>query len=74
MRENAPRLEHNYNVNDQILIKLDANERKGQHGIGNPPTRGSYTIKKVYNNGTIRITKGNYEETASIRKVKPFRS
>ena len=73
IRENASRIDHNYRINDEVLIKLDANERKGQRKIGDSPTRGPYTIVNVYNNGTIKIRKGKYEEIVSIRKVKPFR-
>ena len=74
IRENDNRIEHDYKIYDQVLVKLNAFERRNQRKIGDAPTRGPYTIIQKYSNGTVRIKKGNYEETISIRRVKPFQT
>ena len=69
--ENSSRIHHNYQVGDQVLIVLDAHERRSQSKLQSP-TRGPYVITKVYNNGTVKIIRGSYEEIIHIRRLKPF--
>jgi hypothetical protein len=71
IRENQARVAKTYQVGDQILIVLDADECRGQPKM-NKPTRGPYTITKVHDNGTVTINRGNFEETINIRHIKPY--
>ena len=73
MGENASRIPHVYHVGDKVLICLSSFEQRSQRKIGDPIVKGPYEIVKVNRNGTIRINRGRFEETISIRRVKPFR-
>jgi hypothetical protein len=70
-RENQSRLPKAYSPGDQILITLDADERRSQPKMARP-TRGPFTITKVNNNGTVAIARGATTETINIRCIKPF--
>jgi hypothetical protein len=70
-RENKSRLPKAYSPGDQILITLDADERRSQPKMSRP-TRGPFTITKVNNNGTVAIARGATTETINIRRIKPF--
>ena len=60
-RENLNRIDHNYNVGDKVLIsKIQIR------------TEGPYEIIQVYNNGTVKINKGSYNEIINIRRIKPY--
>ena len=71
-RENASRSKHEYKIGDLILIIVNAFERRGLCKIGDPITKGPFKITKVNKNGTIYIDREKFEETISIRRVKPF--
>ena len=67
-RANAKRIEHNYDVNDRVMMveydptKLDAK------------THGPYRIVRVFTNGTVKIQKSAHvQETMNIRKIYPYR-
>ena len=66
-KENSRRIRHDYNIGDQILIILSVDERRKQKKIGDQVTEGPYKIKRIYRNGTVKILRGAYEETTSIR-------
>ena len=68
-QENQNRLEHKYKVGDKVLLIVKPADRKYKLS---PPTEGPFRVLKVFDNGTIRIRRGNYNETISIRRVKPF--
>ena len=36
------------------------------------PTEGPYRILHVYENGTVKIQQGGYNEILSIRRLRPF--
>jgi hypothetical protein len=72
-KENKSRLPQQYSPGDQILILLDADERRGQPKLS-VPTRGPFTITAVHTNGTVTINRGNITETINIRRIKPFYS
>ncbi len=72
-KENRSRLPQQYSPGDQILILLDADERRGQPKLS-VPTRGPFTITAVHTNGTVTINRGNITETINIRRIKPFYS
>ena len=69
-RENNSRFNHTYHVGDKVLIILDHKEINGKM---DRPTEGPYEIIKVNpSNGTVKIVRGNYNETINIRRVKPY--
>jgi len=68
---NKSRLPQEYSPGDQILILLDADERRGQPKLS-VPTKGPFTITQVHGNGTVTINHGNVTETINIRHIKPF--
>ena len=69
-RENNARFNHTYRVGDKVLILLDQKEINGKM---NQPTEGPYEIIKVnLSNGTVKIARGNYNETIHIRRLKPY--
>jgi len=67
-RENAKRLEHQYNVGDLVLIKQDWNTLK----YGSDSYEGPGTITEVRDNGTVRVSMGPITDTYNIRNVTPF--
>ena len=70
LTENESCLAHVYKQGDKVLILLKANNeiiaKMAQ------PTEGPYTILQVYNNGLVKIQRGNYSENIHIRRIKPF--
>ena len=68
-RENLNRIDHNYNVGDKVLIILKGEEIRSKIQIR---TEGPYEIIQVYNNGTVKINKGSYNEIINIRRIKPY--
>jgi hypothetical protein len=50
-----------YDITGKTLSKYDGN-----------PFEGPYTIQKVYDNGTVVISKGPVSERVNIRKIKPY--
>ena len=72
-KENKNRLEHEYKVGDLVLIVEKPYERAKKSKLSSP-TEGPYEIIKVYNNGNVRIRRGNYDEDMSIRRLRPYYS
>jgi len=70
-KENQSRVPKQYSPGDQILIVLDADERRSKPKMS-APTKGPFTITRVYTNGTVDINRGNITETINIRRIKPF--
>jgi hypothetical protein len=70
-KENQSRLAWDYSPGDQVLIILDADERRSQPKM-NAPTRGPFTVTAVHTNGTVDIHRGRTTETINIRRIKPF--
>ena len=68
-RENKTRKDFQYNKGDKCWIVKNKFERKRKL---DKPTEGPYLIKKVFNNGTLKIDRNGYDETISIRRLKPF--
>ena len=69
IRENKKRIDHVYRVGDYVMIKLDRTKQKRKL---NAPYTGPYRLLKAYNNGTVRINCGLYEEDIHIRRLKPY--
>jgi hypothetical protein len=70
-KENKSRLNKHYAPRDQVLIVLDADERRSQPKM-NGPTKGPFTITQVNTNGTVQISRGNIVETINIHWIKPY--
>ena len=51
------------------MIKLDRTEQKRKL---NAPYTGPYRLLKIYNNGTVKIKRGVYEEKIHIRRINPY--
>ena len=56
----------------EFFVK-DKPMKKDQRKIGDDSTEGPYKITKINPNATVEIKRGNYTETISIRRIKPFR-
>ena len=65
-KENIRRIRHEYKIGDEILIILSADERRKQKKIGEQVTEGSYKIKMIYRNGTVKILRGTYESVLPV--------
>jgi len=70
-KENQLHLNWTYAPGDQVLIILNADERRCQPKMS-PPTRGPFTITAVHPNGTVDIHCSRTTETINIRRIKPF--
>ena len=68
-RENSTRRQHNYKVDDEVLLANDGGQRRK---IGDTPFFGPYKIVRVNKNGTIKIRRDRFDEVVNIRRVKPY--
>ena len=68
-RENKARIDHNYKVGDKVLIIIKADEIKAKL---QQRTEGPYEIRKIFNNGTVKIFRNTYEEIINIRRIRPY--
>ena len=67
-RENAKRIQHHYNVDDKVLLRVQDESK-----YGSDPWKGPYTILRVNNNGTVRLQlTPNVTDTVNIRLLKPY--
>ena len=67
-RENSKRIEHDYQVNDLVLL---TKEKTSKHG--EPEYEGPYQILEVNKeNGTARIQKERYSDNVNIRILIPY--
>ena len=69
-RENAGRLEHEYQIGDYIRIM------QNPKNLPKLATRalGPFKILQVKSNGTVIIQRGHYCERINIRRIQPFQS
>jgi hypothetical protein len=67
-KENKSSLEKQYIIRDKVLIVLDADECRDKPKLDRP-TKGPFTITKVYENGTVAINRGRYTETINIHRL-----
>ena len=68
LKANAKRIDHKYQVNDEVL--------QIQHGPKKMDERatGPYTIRQVLQSGAVVLDKGNgIEQTLTIRWIRPYR-
>ena len=66
-RENRSCITYDYKVEDKVLITLDNREIESK--LQNS-TEGPFEIKQVYNNGTVKIIRGTYDEIIKIHRIK----
>jgi hypothetical protein len=71
VKENKSRIDKQYAVGDKVLLVLDADERRDKKKLDRP-TRGPFTVTKVYENGTVAINRGRYTETINNCRLKPY--
>ena len=64
-RENAKRVEHEYQVDDKVYL-LRGTENKYE-----TPYSGPYKILQVNDNGRVRLKVKNVVDTYNIRRLKP---
>jgi len=67
-RENKTRVNHEYKVGDEILLKNAWKTKFNQDAYLGP-----YTITAVRNNGTVRARKGKVTDTYNLRNIKPYK-
>ena len=56
-------------MGDKVLIILKGEEIRSKIQIR---TEGPYEIIQVYNNDTVKINKGSYNEIINIPRIKPY--
>jgi hypothetical protein len=66
-RENARRIEFDYEAGHKVLIRKDGVLRKAEDRYEGP-----YVITQVHTNGTVRIQRGSMSERINIRRITPF--
>ena len=66
-RENALRIQHEYQVGDKV-----AKKRPGIQAKLSRKRDGPYEVIAVNNNGTLRIRRGAITETVNLRRLTPF--
>ena len=67
VRENATRRDHDYNVGDLVLIKMEQTLKYGSDAYEGPGH-----IEEVRNNGTVRVRLGAVTDTYNIRNITPY--
>ncbi len=68
-RENRNRVEHQYHVNDKVLLAADE-KTLAKYRIN--PYEGPYKVLRVNDNGTVVLRMGSIIDTVSIRNIKPY--
>ena len=62
-------MDYEYNVGDKVIIKAAYLKKTQKVKFAN---KGPFSVVEVFNNGVIRIRRGNVEENINIRRVNPF--
>ncbi|GMF23269.1 unnamed protein product [Phytophthora fragariaefolia] len=66
-RENLKRIQHFYQVGDQVMLRVPPRDRRKTEEVA----KGPFLVKQVYDNGTVLIDKGATEERLNIRRIFP---
>ena len=67
-RQNQKRINYEYKVGDEVLIKADGPSKLDARA------HGPYTVRNVYTNGTLDVRRNaQVTERLNIRRVIPFR-
>ena len=69
-RENTRRIEHTYNVGDEVLRILKRGIKRKYSKHKSEP----YKIHTVHTNGTVTIEQGAKRQRMSIRNIEPYKS
>jgi hypothetical protein len=64
-------LDKQYAIGEKVLLVLDADEHCNKPKLDRP-TKGPFTVTKVYTNSTVAINHGRYTETINICRLKPY--
>ena len=67
-RENASRIDWDYQPGDKVLLQKDGILRKTESQYESDP----WTITSVHTNGTIRVQGGTKSKRLNIRRVTPY--
>ena len=67
VRENRSRVEHDYQVGENVLLLHTDLQRKLDS-----PTSGPYKIIQVHTNGNVSVRRDNVIERLNIRRIKPY--
>ena len=67
LKENEKRIDFDYAVGQEVLLKKDGIIRKLEDKYDGP-----YTITDVHTNGTVRIQRGTVNERVNIRRIAPY--
>ena len=68
-KENSKRIQYEYKINDQVLVKNQQSTKFGQDAYNGP-----WTVNKVRDNGTVKITKGFITDVYNIRNITKYNS
>ena len=66
-KENKTHREHNYVIDDRVLVKQDQLTK-----YGTTQYKGPYTVIRVNNNGMVCIQMGNVFDMYNICQIKPY--
>ena len=66
-RKNSRRIDFDYTVGQQVLLRKDGILRKAEDKNDGP-----YVITQVHTNGTVRIQRGTISERLNIRRLSPY--
>ena len=68
--ENRKRTKHVYSVGDLVLLDKGETVQRKLY----PKRTGPYRVVRIYPNGVLKITKGNYTQRVSPRRCVPYYS
>ena len=69
-QENRNRIAYSYIIYDKVLLRFNPCARNFKL---DGPTKGPYKVLRTYpDQGLVKIQRGPYAETVSIRRIKPF--
>ena len=66
-KKNSRRIDFDYTVGQQVLLRKDGILRKAEDKNDGP-----YVITQVHTNGTVRIQCGTISERLNIRRLSPY--
>ena len=66
-KKNSRRIDFDYTVGQQVLLRKDGILRKAEDKNDGP-----YVITQVHTNGTVRIQRGTISERLNIRRLSPY--
>ena len=70
LRENKSRSNYKYKIGGKVLILTKTTERGGK--LMDFAHKGPFEILELFDNGTIKIKRNNFQEIIHIRRVRPF--